>query len=202
MDNVVATVGWTNEPAARTYTIPEAGESTRPCGACGARGHGVCGAVAHGDLPRLAAAAAIANVSRGQTFIPEGAPAGHFYILIQGSAQLYKLLPDGRRQIIGFANVGSFLGVSALETYAWSAEAIEPVRMCRLSRPGLIRLLGESDAMRRGCWRSPSTNWPWRRSTWCCSGARRRSNGWRPSCSPRRNARNPEGSRRLASTCP
>ena len=107
----------------------------------------MCGAVASSDRPRLAALATIANVSRGQTFIHEGAPAEHFCILIQGSAKLYKLLPDGRRQIVGFGYAGSFLGVSAAESYAFSAEAIEPIRLCRLLRRGLLRLLGDSHAM-------------------------------------------------------
>jgi CRP/FNR family transcriptional regulator len=109
----------------------------------------VCGAVARPELHRLAALATIANASRGQTFLHEGAPAEHFCVLIQGSAKLYKLLPDGRRQIVGFGYAGSFLGVSAPETYAFSAEAMELVRMCRLSRRGLLRLLGDSEAMRQ-----------------------------------------------------
>src|SRR5258708_27574236 len=109
-------------------------ESVRPCGLCAARAFGVCSAVAGPDLPRLAAIAKIVQVSRGQTFIHEGASAEHFYILILGSAKLYKLLPDGRRQIIGFGYASSFLGLAASEIYAFGAEAIEPIRMCRMSR--------------------------------------------------------------------
>lgn len=132
-----------------TRPIANAVDSILPCGRCGARASGVCSAVAGPALPRLAALATIANATRGQTFIHEGEPAEHFCILIQGSAKLYKLLPDGRRQIIGFGYAGSFLGVSAQENYTFTADAIEPIRMCRLSRRGLLRLLGDADAMRQ-----------------------------------------------------
>jgi CRP/FNR family transcriptional regulator len=134
---------------AQPRPIADAVGSILPCARCGARACGVCGGAAPPNLPRLAALATIANVSRGQTFIHEGAPSEHFCILIQGSAKLYKLLPDGRRQIVGFGYAGSFLGVSAPEHYAFSAEAIEPIRMCRLSRRGLLRLLSDSDAMKQ-----------------------------------------------------
>ena len=149
MDNAVMTACCTETAAAQTHPIVNAVDSKLPCGRCGARSSGVCGGAAPSDLARLAALATIANVSRGQTFIHEGAPAEHFCMLIQGSAKLYKVLPDGRRQIVGFAYAGSFLGVSAPEYYAFSAEAIEPIRLCRLSRHGLLRLLGDSDAMKQ-----------------------------------------------------
>ena len=146
MDNAALTACCKNSAAAHTDLIA-AVELNQPCGRCGARTYGVCGGVAPRDLPRLAALATIASVSRGQTFILEGAPAEHFCILIQGSAKLYKLLPDGRRQVVGFGYAGSFLGVSAPEYYAFSAEALEPIRLCRLSRRGLLRMLSDSHAM-------------------------------------------------------
>jgi len=147
MDSAATTSCCTELAAARTRLSADAVDAVQPCGRCAARACGVCGGVAAPDLPRLAALATIANVPRGQTFIHEGAPAEHFCVLIQGSAKLYKLLPDGRRQIVGFVYAGSFLGVSAPETYAFSAEALESTRVCRLSRRGLLRLLSDSHAM-------------------------------------------------------
>ena len=94
--------------------------SIQPCGSCAARAHGLCGGVSLSDLPRLASVATIAEVARGQTFIHEAAPADDLLILILGSARLYKLLPDGRRQIIGFAYARSLLGLSAhCRTVSW-----------------------------------------------------------------------------------
>jgi CRP/FNR family transcriptional regulator len=66
-----------------------------------------------------------------------------------GSAKLYKLLADARRQITGFVSVGQFLGLAVSATYAFSAEAIEPVRLCRFSRNRLHRLLADFPALER-----------------------------------------------------
>ncbi len=137
------------EPSAQRPPLTHCLDSVLPCGPCKARVYGVCSTVAHSDLTRLAAVAAIVEVARGQTFIHEDAPAEHFCILIQGSAKLYKLLADGRRQIIGFEYSGGFLGLAASNGYAFSAEAIEPIRMCRMSRRKLLAVLGGSQAAER-----------------------------------------------------
>src|SRR5271166_3871071 len=133
--------------ASRSHPVTDRFETTRPCGPCMARAYGVCAAVVHSDLARLAALANIVKVSRGQVFLHEDKLADHFYILTVGSAKLYKLLHDGRRQIIAFAQVGSFLGLVASERYAFSAEAIEPSRLCRLSRSRLQLFLSDQPAM-------------------------------------------------------
>ena len=58
-------------------------------------------------------------------------------------------MPDGRRQITGFVGVGHFLGLAVSDTYAFSAEAIDPVRYCRFSRPKLRTLLDDFPAMEK-----------------------------------------------------
>jgi CRP/FNR family transcriptional regulator len=82
-------------------------------------------------------------VDAGRTFIEEGDPAESFFNITAGTAKIYKLLPDGRRQITGFAGPGHFLGLAVSSVYAFSAEAIDPVRFCRFSRPRLKKLLLE-----------------------------------------------------------
>ncbi len=133
--------------APRARTFPDEAASILPCGPCPVRVFGVCSAVSRPDLNRLAGLATIVNVARRQTFIHEGAPAEHFYILTFGGAKLYKLLPDGRCQIIGFEFSGSLLGLAATEDYTFSAEAITPLRICRISRKGLRDLLRDCREM-------------------------------------------------------
>jgi CRP/FNR family transcriptional regulator len=48
--------------------------------------------------------------------------------------KLYKLLPDGRRQVTGFMFPGDFLGISLDEEHAVSAEALEDVQLCGFPR--------------------------------------------------------------------
>ena len=112
-----------------------------PCAHCGARSYSVCGAIEDAELGPLAALAVVTEVDAGRTFIEEGEPAESFFNITSGTAKLYKLLPDGRRQITGFAGPGHFLGLAVSATYAFSAEAIDSVRFCRFSRPKLRKLL-------------------------------------------------------------
>jgi CRP/FNR family transcriptional regulator len=112
-----------------------------PCISCEARGQSVCSAIEDQDLARLAALAMVREIGKGETFIEEGEPALDFFNITRGTVKLFKLLPDGRQQVTGFAGVGHFLGLAVSDTYAFSAEAIEPVQLCRFSRPKLRRLL-------------------------------------------------------------
>jgi CRP/FNR family transcriptional regulator len=123
--------------------------SPEPCANCEARPLSVCNAIADADLGRLAAIAAVSEASPGQCFIDEGEPARSFFNVTAGTAKLFKLLPDGRRQITGFVRAGHFLGLAVSDTYAFSAEAIEPVRYCRFQRSRLRTLLDDFPLMEK-----------------------------------------------------
>ena len=132
----------------RAYPL-SALQEAEPCTSCGARALSVCAAIDGQDLKRLAALAVPLPTPVGRLFITEGDPADHFFNVTAGTAKLFKLLPDGRRQVTGFAAPGSFLGLAVSSSYAFSAEAVEPVQVCRFSRPRLRRLLDDFPAMER-----------------------------------------------------
>ncbi len=119
------------------------------CASCDARPHSVCNAIPDSDLARLTAIATVTHAQPGTTFIQEGDPATHFFNISSGTVRMYKLLPDGRRQITGFAGVGHFLGLAVSETYAFSAEAIDTVRFCRFSRARVRTLLDDYPKMEK-----------------------------------------------------
>jgi CRP/FNR family transcriptional regulator len=121
--------------------------ATEPCASCGARSHSVCSAIEDQDLARLAAVAVMRDFKKGETFIEEGTPATDFFNITRGTVKLFKLLPDGRQQVTGFAGMGHFLGLAVSDTYAFSAEAIEPVQLCRFSRPKLRQVLHDFPAL-------------------------------------------------------
>ena len=76
--------------------------------------------------------------------------AGHLLLhFTAGTAKLFKLLPDGRRQITGFVGPGQFLGLAVSDTYAFSAEAIEQVRYCRFPRAALRAVLNDFPQMEK-----------------------------------------------------
>lgn len=120
-----------------------------PCASCGARAYSVCSAIPDEDLAKLALAAVPQDIELGAGFMAEGEPAQHFFNITEGTARLFKLLPDGRRQIVGFARPGHFLGLASSAAYTVSAEAVEPVRLCRFPRARLYTLVGQFPALER-----------------------------------------------------
>ena len=54
----------------------------------------------------------------------EGDPANNVYEVADGSVMLYKLLPDGRRQVVEILGPGDLFGVPAGDVYDTSAETL------------------------------------------------------------------------------
>lgn len=121
---------------------PDEGE-LHPCAACGIRDMAICSVLAPDELNQLVAITRQVDFTQGQTIIDEGEPANFLFNLTQGAIRLYKLLPDGRRQITGFLFEGDFLGIALNEQYAYSAEAIGDVGLCRFPRQKLEAMLDE-----------------------------------------------------------
>lgn len=59
----------------------------------------------------------------------EGDPANHIYLIEAGAVALFKILSDGRRQILGFAYPGDFIGLGLQGEHIMSAQAIKRVRI-------------------------------------------------------------------------
>lgn len=101
------------------------------CSSCGARAFSVCASLPGDDLVRLDAIAERIGLAAGDVMAREAEPAASVFNITSGAVRIYKLLPDGRRQITGFLFAGDFVGLTAGETYAFSAEAIEDTTVCR-----------------------------------------------------------------------
>jgi len=120
---------------------------TDPCRLCESRHASICDAVEGKDLARLADLAVPARVPAAKVFLIEGDPADSLVNIRNGVARLFKSLPDGRRQLVGFAGPGHFLGLSPAGRYVYSAEAIGPVELCRYSRSRMAALLADLPAL-------------------------------------------------------
>jgi len=93
------------------------------------------------------------SVAAGKTIFSEGELADSVFGLSRGFVRLYKLPPNGRRQILGFALPGDFLGMPINDRHRFSADAIGEVTLSRFSRiklanfvlssPNVLRLLME-----------------------------------------------------------
>lgn len=120
-----------------------------PCAACDIRQLSICNVLSANELARLRTIISTVHVAAGGTVINEGAPAEDLFNVVAGTVKLYKLLSDGRRQITGFLFPGDFLGIALNDIYAYTAEAIEPLQLCRFPRRKLEVLLGEMPRLER-----------------------------------------------------
>jgi CRP/FNR family transcriptional regulator len=102
-----------------------------PCSACSIRHAASYASLTSDDHAHLASIASTRDVERGQMLFSEGDPAKFLYTVVGGTFQIYKLLPDGRRQITGFLFPGDFLGLADDDVYAYSAEAITNAALYR-----------------------------------------------------------------------
>jgi CRP/FNR family transcriptional regulator, anaerobic regulatory protein len=116
----------------RTVTLGK----TNPdrCFACSVRPLSICDALDPADLAEFERISRQVHHARGEALFTAGAAADAVHSLTSGAARLYKLLPDGRRQIIGFALPGDFLGLAPSDRYGFSADAIDAMTTCRISR--------------------------------------------------------------------
>ena len=122
---------------------------TGACAACAIREMSVCSVLSAQELNRLCSIISTAKLPAGGTVISEGEPAVDLFNVVRGSVKLFKLLPNGRRQITGFLFAGDFLGIALNDIYAYNAEAIEPLQLCRFPRRKLETLLGEMPKLER-----------------------------------------------------
>jgi CRP/FNR family transcriptional regulator len=118
-----------------------------PCRSCCAPQFSICAAIPHDELVWIAAVAVPCDVKEGQSFMQEGERADHFFNVTEGTARLFKLLSDGRRQVVGFARAGHFLGIAHNDCYAVTAEAVDTVRLCRFPRAGIHGLMRRFPAL-------------------------------------------------------
>lgn len=82
------------------------------------------------------------NAEAGATLFLQGTNSAHLYTVLSGWAFRYKMLPDGRRQILNFALPGDFLGLQAsvLNEMQHSVEALTHMVLCTFPREKLWKL--------------------------------------------------------------
>jgi CRP-like cAMP-binding protein len=79
------------------------------------------------------------RVEAGSSFLREGARSDHLYTVLSGWAFRYKMLDDGRRQILNYALPADMLGLQGtlMREMQHSAEALTPLVLCVFPRTKL-----------------------------------------------------------------
>ena len=121
-----------------------------PCRNCDVvRELAFCADLSHDEIKRLATVRCHAHLPANFTVFREGDPADHIYSIANGAVKLYKLLPDGRRQIIGFLFSGDMFGLGLDGGYVYTAETVSPSQLCRFTHRKLDALLGDIPRLER-----------------------------------------------------
>ncbi len=105
-----------------------------PCAHCDVRERNFCAALDPHEVQALSKIMTEAKVAPHAALFREGEPADTVMNITSGAVKLYKLLADGRRQILGFRFAGDFVGLTAGQDYTYTAEALEDTRVCRFPR--------------------------------------------------------------------
>ena len=121
----------------------------QPCADCAVRGSSVCAALDNAELRELEHLSSHLHFASCETVFAQEEMTTSFYNLLEGVMRLYKLLPDGRRQIVGFALPGDFLGMTASARHSFSADAIGPVVVCRFSQADFGRFIADKPHLLR-----------------------------------------------------
>ncbi|WP_207481184.1 helix-turn-helix domain-containing protein [Arenibaculum pallidiluteum] len=97
----------------------------------------------------LDAIATTSVVDRDIAIFHQGGSADALFRLVDGVVRIHKLLPDGRRQIVGFLQAGDFFGLAFGDTYLYTAEAVTVATVRRMSRSRVDAVMDEHPALRQ-----------------------------------------------------
>lgn len=117
------------------------------CAACEIREFTFCSVLRDEELQHLQAIVRQTRMIGRQLLFQESDAADNLYNILSGVLKLYKLMPDGRRQITGFVYQGDFLGIASVGTYSFTAEAVGEVSLCRFPRKKLYELFDRFPAL-------------------------------------------------------
>jgi CRP/FNR family transcriptional regulator, anaerobic regulatory protein len=137
----------------RDAVEPEGGclraEPVSHCATCHTRFLAVCSAFEDHELSAFDRIVQHRCHAAKAALFEQGQNADFVFSVSEGVVRLFRLLADGRRQIIGFALPGDFLGVSLPMTHDYCAEAVNAIRVCRIPRNAFVSLVDEKPHLLR-----------------------------------------------------
>lgn len=124
-------------------------EVANPCAACAVRPLAVCSSLTNAELVDLSKVSRHRTLQAGDSLFFEGDEADGYHIIQSGAVKLYKLLEDGRRQIVGFMFKGDLVGQAYQEHHNFTVEALGPTELCHLPKEKFELLIADSGPFSR-----------------------------------------------------
>lgn len=105
-----------------------------PCFGCEVRSGALCRVLDREVLASYRRLGWTIRARAGEAVFHQGDEATRVFTLTRGSMKVYRLLPDGRRQVVGFLLPGDFLGVTVDDEHGFTVEALEDSELCGFPR--------------------------------------------------------------------
>lgn len=119
---------------------PEEASILGQCLHCQVRHLAICSALSKDEMRALDAAASTQVLQAGTILARQGDTRRHAYTVTRGALRLVRLMPDGRRQVAGFALPGDYVGLSGNDHYQHDIESLGETQVCRFSLESMQRL--------------------------------------------------------------
>jgi CRP/FNR family transcriptional regulator len=108
------------------------------------------------SLEERVARAPVRTLEAKKHVFTEGDQRSHLYRVETGAVCLYKVLPDGRRQVVGFAFPGDLLGFGPAGAHQFNAQTTRPSRLRCLSWRSIERVVRQNPALGVTLWEAIS----------------------------------------------
>ncbi len=92
------------------------------------------------------------SFDRGTQIYGVNEPATHFYEVLSGTVRTYKLLEDGRRQIVSFYSAGDVFGLGVGDVHTFGAEAVSDCTILAADRSSIMSLASRNRTVARQLW--------------------------------------------------
>jgi CRP/FNR family transcriptional regulator len=112
----------------------------------------VCRGLDRRVTSHVMAISSLRRKAAGEVLFGEGESADSIFEVVSGTVRLYKLLPDGRRQIVGFPSACHLLGLAPAGAHVYTAEALTDVVLCRYPRASFQRLANDMPGLAQRMW--------------------------------------------------
>jgi CRP/FNR family transcriptional regulator len=108
---------------------------SKACESCSIRKNSICGVLSNQQLNDLYGKSAIKYFKAGDILILNDASGRDAFTVKSGDLMLFKILNDGRRQVLGFLFKGDFMGVDKRDESGIGIQALTDVEICHF-QPG------------------------------------------------------------------
>jgi CRP/FNR family transcriptional regulator len=119
------------------------------CADCAIRNHAVCSGCDADELDFLTSIKTYRGFRAGETLMTMGDRAPFLGTVVEGVASMSRLLPDGRRQVVGLLFPGDFVGRPFSPVAPFDYAAVTDARLCTFPRPKFEEAVRRTPALER-----------------------------------------------------